>query len=144
MTVTAVADAVDNTGDRRAVTVAHTVAAGTSDYGGVTADSVAVTVTDDDDAPSGITLTVSPATVGEAAGKTAVAVTATVNGATRYAAARTVAVSVGGGTATAGEDYAAVTGFSIVIGAGAASEDGTFDLSTRSSGTLSGRSSSSR
>ena len=36
----------------------HTVVAGTSDYGGVTVAPVSVTVTDDDAAPSAITLTV--------------------------------------------------------------------------------------
>ncbi|MYG68424.1 MAG: hypothetical protein F4206_17090, partial [Gammaproteobacteria bacterium] len=128
VTVTAVPDAIDNTGDRRAVTVTHTVTAGTSDYAGVTAASVAVTVADDDAAPNGITLTLSPAAVGEAAGQTSVTVTATVNGTTRYATAQTVAVAVGGGTATETADYAAVTGFSIEIPAGAASADGTFEF----------------
>ncbi|MDE0580079.1 MAG: hypothetical protein OXI29_09425, partial [bacterium] len=128
VTVTAVADAIDNTGGSRAVTVTHTVTAGTSDYGGVSADGVAVTVADDDDAPGGITLTLSPAAVGEAAGKTSVTVTATVDGTTRYEAAQTVTVAVGGGTATETADYAAVTGFTITVPAGADSADGAFDF----------------
>ena len=87
------------------------------------------TITDDDAAPSGITLTVAPATVGEgAAGETEIAVTATVNGTTRYVDAKTVTVSVGGGSAISGTDYDAVANFDITIAAGDASKAGTFDL----------------
>ena len=58
-----------------------------------------------------------PATVGEGAGETEITVTATVNGSTRYVDAKTVTVSVGGGTATSATDYAAVTNFDITIAA---------------------------
>ena len=95
---------------------------------GVTVTDTSLTLTDDDAAPSGITLTVSPATVGEGAGETEITVTATVNGSTRYVDAKTVTVSVGGGTAISGTDYDAVTNFDITIAAGDASKDGTFDL----------------
>ncbi len=95
---------------------------------GLTVTGATLSLTDDDAAPTGITLSVAPAAVGEGAGETEVTVTATVNGATRYPEAKTVRVTVGGGTATAGTDYAAVTPFDITLGAGAASAEGTFDL----------------
>ena len=95
---------------------------------GVTVTDATITLTDDDAAPGGITLTVSPATVGEGAGETEITVTATVNGSTRYVDAKTVTVSVGGGTAISGTDYDAVSNFDIIIAAGDASKAGTFDL----------------
>ena len=95
---------------------------------GVTVTDATITLTDDDAAPTGITLSVSPATVGEGAGETEITVTAMVNGSTRYVDAKTVTVSVGGGTATSDTDYDAVSNFDIVIAAGDASKTGTFDL----------------
>ena len=104
--------------------------------GTITTAEATGTITDDDAAPSGITLSVdtngstdgTPDTVAEDAGATVVTVTATVNGATRYVAARTIAVSVGDGTATSPADYAAITNFNITIPAGAASQTGSFTL----------------
>ena len=100
----------------------------TGTSGSLTITPATVTITDDDAAPSGITLSVSPATVGEGAGETEITVTATVNGSTRYVDAKTVTVSVGGGTATSATDYGAVENFDIIIAAGEASKSGTFDL----------------
>ena len=100
----------------------------TGTSGSLTITPATITITDNDDAPSGITLSVSPATVGEGAGKTEITVTATVNGSTRYVDAKTVTVSVGGGTATSATDYGAVENFNITIAAGEASKSGTFDL----------------
>ena len=136
VTVTAVDDDLDNAGNARTATITHTVSASGTDYASVTADPVTVTVTDDDAAPGGVTLTVdtngaaagAPDTVAEGAGATAVTVTATVNGSTRYGEARTVTVSVGGGTAASPADYAAVANFDIVIPLGAASHTGSFTL----------------
>ena len=99
---------------------------------GVTVTNTSLTLTDDDEAPSGITLSVSPDTVGEEDGKTEITVTATVNGETRYVDAKTVTVSVGGGTAISGTDYTAVPSFDITIAAGDASKAGTFDLTPTS------------
>ncbi|MCY4152573.1 MAG: hypothetical protein OXE94_10115 [Aestuariivita sp.] len=99
--------------------------------GGATiADAEATgTITDDDAAPTGITLTVDEDTVGEGdTTATKVTVTATVNGSSRYPDAKTVIVSVGGGTATSAVDYAAVANFSIAIPAGQASATGMFDF----------------
>ncbi len=96
----------------------------------IATDEATGTITDDDAAPTGITLTVDENTVGEGDEETEVTVTAMVNGATRYTDAKTVTVSVGGGasTATSATDYAAVANFDITIAAGAASATGTFDL----------------
>ena len=95
------------------------------------ATEVAATIEDDDGAPSGITLTVSPDTVAENVQTApAVTVTAAVNGSTRYVGAKRVTVAVGASadTATEGTDYAAVGDLSIDIAAGAASGTATFTL----------------
>ena len=113
-------DAIDDT-----AVIGHAVSGG--DYGSVAAASVDVTVDDDETASSGVTLTVSPESVGEEAGATTVTVTARLNGATR-GDATPVAVTVGSGTATSGTDFAAVTGFSISIPANTQSHTGTFTL----------------
>ena len=128
VTVTGQADVIDNTGDEREVDISHTVSADGTDYEDETAKSVTVTVTDDDAAPSGITLTANPDSVTENGGAKTITVTAAVNGATRYAAARTVSVSVGGGTAISGTDYTAVDSFDITIGAGEDDATNTFTL----------------
>ena len=128
VTVTGQPDVIDNTGNERTTTISHTVSADGTDYASETAQSVAVTVTDDDAAPSGITLTANPDSVTENGGAKTITVTAAVNGATRYAQARTVSVSVGGGTAISGTDYTAVESFDITIGAGENDASNTFTL----------------
>ena len=128
VTVTGQPDVIDNTGNARATTISHTVSAAGTDYATETAENVAVTVTDDDAAPSGITLTANPDSVTENGGAKTITVTAAVNGATRYADARTVSVSVGGGTAISGTDYTAVESFDITIGAGEDDASNTFTL----------------
>ncbi len=100
----------------------------TGESGTLTITSDEITITDDDDAPTGITLTAAPDEVGEEGGATAITVTATVNGTTRYVDAKTVTVSVDDGTATSPADYAAVADFTITIAAGAASGTGSFTL----------------
>ena len=86
------------------------------------------TITDDDAAPTSITLTVDDDTVREGDGATTIAVTATVDGTTRFADSRTVRVSVAGSGAAGAVDFAAVPAFDIEIAAGAASHSGTFTL----------------
>ena len=113
-------DAVDDT-----AVIGHSVSG--ADYGGVTAASVDVTVDDDETASSGVTLSVSPESVGEGASGTPVTVTAKLNGGTR-GEATPVSVTVGSGTATSGTDFAAVTGFTITIAANTLSNTGTFTL----------------
>ena len=118
-TLTPTNDVVDETDET--ITVG-----GTS--GSLTVNSATITLTDDDDAPTAITLTVDDNSVAEDDGATTITVTATVDGATRFAEATTVTVSVGGsGTATA-VDFAAVSSFDIEIAAGAQSESETFML----------------
>ena len=138
VTVTAVDDAYDNAGDERAASIAHTVVAGASDYGSVTVDPVSVTVTDDDDAPSAIILTVDADTgtdgvqtsVAEGGGAKTVRVTATLSGNSRFPAAKTVVLAVGKATDSAkeGTDYTEVVAVSITIQANAASGSATFTL----------------
>ena len=114
-------DAADDT-----AVIGHAVSGG--DYGGVTAASVEVSVDDDETASSGVTLTVSPESVSEGAGATAVTVTAALNGGTR-GEATPVAVTVDSGTATSGTDFAEVAVFTITIPADTRSHPGTFSLS---------------
>ena len=95
-------------------------------------DDQTLTITDDDAAPSGVTMSVDPATVTENGGAKTVTVKASVNGSTRYADAKTVAVTVGaaGDSATEGTDYATVGALTISIAAGADSGTAAFTLDT--------------
>ena len=70
-----------------------------------------LTIDDDDQR---VILNLNPTTVAENAGQTTVAVTATLDGATRPVAT-TVTVSVAGGTAIAGTDFTAVQDFTVTI-----------------------------
>ncbi len=85
-----------------------------------------LTLTDDDDAPTGITLSLGPADVDENGGEQSVDVTATLTGDTTRGEATDVSVSVGGGAAT--DDHAAVSDFTIQIPAGEASKTGSFKI----------------
>ncbi len=73
-------------------------------------------------------LTIDPTSVEEDAGATVVTVTVALN--SRFTLTRNidVKVSVGGGTATAGDDYTAVDDFTLTIPAGQLSAKGTFTL----------------
>ena len=118
-TLTPTNDAVDETNET--VTVS-----GTS--GSLTVNSATITLTDDDAAPTAITLTVNDDGVGEGDGATPIVVTATVDGTTRFAEATTVTVSVAGSGAATAVDFGAVSDFNITIAAGEASKTGTFTL----------------
>ena len=111
----------------QAVTVSGDASGG---HGAADPANKTLTITDDDAAPSGITLAASPDTVTENGGAKTVTVTASVNGTTRYAAAKTVAVTVGksADSATEGTDYSTVGSLSISIAAGAASGSKEFTL----------------
>ena len=117
-TLTPTNDVVDE--DNETVTVSGALE-------GVTVVSDSLSLTDDDAAPTGITLSANPGTVGEGAAAT-VTVTATVNGGTTYATAKTVAVSVAGSGTDTAVDFAAVPDFNIMIPAEAASATETFTL----------------
>ena len=87
-----------------------------------------MTLTDDETAPGTIALTTAPISVGEDDSATQVTVTATLGGSVTLASATEVAVSVGGGSATSGTDYTAVTDFTLTIAATESTGTGTFTL----------------
>ena len=93
---------------------------------GLTSGSATLTITDNDIAPMAVTLSLNPSTVDEGAAATDITVTASL-GSTTLPTATEVTVSVSGGTATSGMDYAAVSDFTVTIPANAAS--GTATLS---------------
>ena len=77
----------------------------------------------------GVTLSVNPASVGEADGATAVVVTAALDGGARGLGDGGDGRGGGrGDSATEGTDYATVSDFTVTIGAGATSGTGTFTL----------------
>ncbi len=84
------------------------------------ASSSVTTITDDDAAPTGITLSVNPSEVDESDGATNVTVTATLNGSTTRAENTAVTVTLSG-TAAHGADYSAATTTDVTIGAGMSS-----------------------
>ena len=95
---------------------------------GFTVTKAEMTLTDDETASASITLTVSPTSVGEDDGATTVTVTATLDGSATLLTATEVTVSVGGGSATSGTDYTAVSDFTVTIPKETASGSGTFTL----------------
>ena len=84
-----------------------------------------VTITDDETASTRITLTLAPAVVAEDAGETNVTVTGELDGGA-LSTATDVTVTVAGGTATAGIDFAAVDAFTLTIAANETSGEATF------------------
>ena len=97
----------------------------------VAVSSTTLSLTDDDDAPTGVTLNLDKTTMAEDVGTgTAreVTVTATVDGTTRFGQDRVVVVSVAGGGEANAVDFAAVSDIEITISAGAVSGTGTFTL----------------
>ena len=94
----------------------------------LTVNHTALTVTDDDDGPE-VELDVDPAGLSERAPATPVTVTAEFSNGNVFAEDRTVTVTVGGGTATPGADYAAVPDFDVVVPAGETTGSGAFTLS---------------
>ena len=115
----------DSDADDDTAVIGHSVAGG--DYDSLDAESVTITVNDDETASDNITLTVVPASLAESASATTITVTATLNGGTRDADTP-VAVNVGSGTATSGADFTAVSDFTITIPANTQSQTGTFSL----------------
>ena len=102
---------------------------GGRDGDGADGDGASLTLTDDETASTAVTLSVNPASVGEADAATAVVVTAALDGGARGSAtAVTVAVGDGGDSATEGTDYQAVSDFTVTIGASSTSGTGTFTL----------------
>ena len=100
----------------------------TGSAGGITVTKATMTLTDDETAPTAITLTTVPTSVREDDSATAVTVTATLDGNVTLAGATAVTVSVGGGSATSGTDYTAVEDFTLTIAATESTGTGTFTL----------------
>ena len=92
-------------------------------------DSAFVTLTDDDRAPEGVMLSVTPTVVNEDDGATSIAVMATVSGNTRYAVEKVMNLSVTGSGLPNPVDFVAVSDFSLSIPAEEASGTGGFVLS---------------
>ena len=90
--------------------------------------SVTTTITDDDDAPSGITLSATPNTLGEDAAATSVTVKATLNGGTTRTSATVVTLGTLAGSATEDTDYSATSLASITIPANSTSGTGTLTI----------------
>ena len=86
------------------------------------------TITDDDDAPTGITLSASPNTLGEDDSATSVTVKATLNGGTTRASATVVTIGTLAGTATKDTDYTATSLASITIPANSSSGTGSITI----------------
>ena len=123
--LTPVDDDIDE-GASESVTVSGTTTVG------LTPNAATLTITDDDAAPTGITLSVSPGSISESAGSAqTISVTATLTGDTTRATATVVSVDVRGGTATEGTDYTIAVGskdFDITIAAGQSSKSESFEL----------------
>ena len=93
--------------------------------GGQLGTKQTVTITDDETASTRITLTLAPAEVAEDAGETNVTVTGELDGGA-LSTATDVTVTVAGGTATAGTDFATVDAFTLTIAANETSGEATF------------------
>ena len=92
--------------------------------GVVTAEAL---ILDDDDPPTGVTLTVTPGEVAEGAGETMLTVTATLVGGSVLPGVTPVSLTVKDGAATAGDDYTATTA-TLTIPAGELSNTATLTL----------------
>ena len=93
-----------------------------------TSKLVTTTISDDDDAPSGITLSADPSRVGEDEEATSITVTATLDGDTTRTSATVVTIGTLLGTAVKGTDYAATNLASITIPANTTSAMGTLTI----------------
>ena len=93
--------------------------------------AAAVAVADDDAAPTAVALSLDPGTVAEGGGPAEVAVTARIQGESRFPGDRTLTITVGadGDAARPGEDYEAVPAFELTIPAGARGGSARFTLS---------------
>ena len=96
---------------------------------GLSGDTAALTLTDDDTASTALSVSLSPGSVSEDGGAQTVTVTAALDNAARTVATA-VTVRVGGGTSTASSpgDYASVGDFTLTIPAGSTSATKDFTL----------------
>ena len=128
-TVQTTEDAIDEgTGETFTVTISSpSGGGGPAPSLHATNHTVTTTITDDD-APSGITLSANPASLGEDDGATSVTVTATLSGGTTRTSATVVTIGTLAGSATKDTDYTATTLASITIPANTASGSGTLTI----------------
>ena len=91
-------------------------------------DSATVTIVDDDDAPSGIDLVVSPDTVTEDGGAAVVTLSAAVQGGTTYGEASSLPISVAGSGTSGVVDFSPVSDFTLSVPSGSSSAETTFTL----------------
>ena len=89
--------------------------------------SVTTTITDDDAAPTAITLSVDPDSIGEDDSATTVSVTATLDGDSTFATSTVVTITLGG-SATRNTDYAASDLASVTIPANSATGTATLTI----------------
>ena len=106
-------DIIDNPGNQRAVTITHAITSGNGDGSRYTPStpsigSVAVTVTDDDAAPTAISLRATGQPQ-ENGGPTTVTIRATVQGSTRFGVDKAVVVTATPQTDTASANYVEMT-----------------------------------
>ena len=112
-TVQTTGDSIDEgTGETFTVTISSPSGGGATPTLGTS--SVTTTITDDDAAPTGITLSASPNTLGEDDSATSITVTATMTGST-LPSDTVVTIGTLAGSATKDTDYAATTLASITI-----------------------------
>ena len=127
-TVQTTEDTIDEgTGETFTVSISSPAGGGGPTPSLETAPSITTTITDDDDAPAGITLSASPSSLGEDDAATSITVTATLNGST-LPSDTTVTIGTFAGSATKGTDYTATTLASITIPASTASGNGTLTI----------------
>ena len=93
-----------------------------------TSKSVTTTITDDDDAPSGITLSANPSSLGEDDAATSITVTATLNGDSTRTSPTVVTIGTLAGTATKDTDYTVTSLASITIPANSKTGTGTLTI----------------
>ena len=89
----------------------------TGDADGLTVTTAQVTITDDDAAPTGVTLTLAPGVIGEGAGETELTVTATLTGGDLRPVDTSVTLSVEGVSLTLDDDDEATTATTAATGA---------------------------
>ena len=121
-----VAAAEDPDAEDDAAAIGHRVSG--ADYSSVAAESVAVTVTDDETESSEVRLAADPSAVQEGAEAVPVTVTASLGSGSRDVDT-VIGISVAPGSAVEGADYAAVPPFVITIPAGAVSGTHAFSFS---------------
>ena len=123
-TVQTTGDDIDENDETFTVTISNPSGGGGATSLGTA--TVSTTINDDDDAPSGITLSVNPTSVDENGSAVEVTVTATLSGGTTLISNTTVTTSIGGTASSS--DYSATTLGSISIKAGQSSGSETFTV----------------